>query len=30
MGTTKTIHTIQPDALTGAIATPIYQTSTYV
>ncbi|XOD68361.1 MAG: trans-sulfuration enzyme family protein [Flavobacteriales bacterium AspAUS03] len=27
---TKLIHSISPDSLTGAISTPIYQTSTYV
>jgi cystathionine gamma-lyase/homocysteine desulfhydrase len=27
---TRILHSIQPDELTGAISTPIYQTSTYV
>lgn len=30
MSTTKILHTLSPDALTGAIATPVYQTSTFV
>lgn len=28
--TTKIIHTLRPDPLTGSISTPIYQTATYV
>lgn len=30
MSTTKILHSLSPDALTGAIATPVYQTSTFV
>lgn len=30
MSTTKTLHSIHPDILTGSVTTPIYQTSTFI
>ncbi len=30
MSTTKTLHAITPDILTGSVTTPIYQTSTFI